>query len=86
MPKFVTTVKYGDRAQGGIKSVKISASELHIESYLPNEDDCMACYAVKTAATKYKLRNGELVDVGRVLNPAPKRGYCRALNGRKIDR
>lgn len=68
LSSFVTTVNFGDRAQGGVKSISIAGGQLLIESYLPNEDNCMACYASKTATTKYLLRNGELVDVGRVLN------------------
>lgn len=78
LPNFVTTVNFGDRAQGGIKSVRIAGGQLLIEVYLPNEDDCMACYASKTATTKYQLKDGELVNVGRVLNsPTPKKKVTR---------
>jgi hypothetical protein len=62
-PSLLARVNGGDRAHGGIESVKILSGQLIVGRYKPTEDDCNACYGY-IETTKYKWLGGRLVSVG----------------------
>ena len=62
-PQLIGTIKGGDRAHGGIKTVRILNRKLIVETFGPDKDDCMACYG-SVLTTKYQWLNGKLVNVG----------------------
>jgi hypothetical protein len=61
--KLIGYIKGGDRAQGGIKSVRIANRQLIVETYGSDENDCMACYG-SVLTTRYEWFDGKLVNVG----------------------
>jgi hypothetical protein len=74
-PQLIGTVKGGDRAHGGIKTVRIENRQLIVETFAQNPDDCMACYG-SVLTTKYEWIDGKLVNVGgdmRSLQPPAKK-------------
>jgi hypothetical protein len=62
-PSLLTRVQGGDRAHGGIESVKILNGQLIVERYRPTADDCNACYGY-IETTKYKWLGNRLNNVG----------------------
>ena len=52
LPSLLARVEGGDRAHGGIESVKIVNGQLIVGRYRPTPDDCNACYGY-IETTKY---------------------------------
>jgi hypothetical protein len=81
-PELIATIKGGDRAQGGIKTARIQTGQLVIESYRPNEEDCMACYG-SILITRYELLAGKLVNVGAEATSLPHQRTTRSQRKRR---
>jgi hypothetical protein len=81
-PKLMGTVKGGDRAQGGIKSVRIQNGQLIVESYGPDEQGCMACYG-SVATTRYEWLGGSFVHVSETVRGIPRQRTARPQRKRR---